>query len=711
MTRGQLVFECALALGLDYETVSGNELILMQRWHNRGVVDVLLKTHCYVDIGTMALQAGVTDYRIDSSILTVDNITLPDSSGAPYALDVVSMSDLIPYLDPSIAATVTPTKAAIEGTLLRVAPSPSSAITLTYIYVPKPTEIPADGTTGSDALDPSTAQYGGIPTEFHDAILTYMMWKGAEYDQPRNFDQGFVSDVARDELGPAQAYRMRTTSRSLTLRCASAAAGATARPTSGLARRHGGQRGVSRLPAVRRDGHAHRDLERGEHLPTQAVRRRRRRARHRHGRHDDRPVVAGLLAQHRDEELRHHPRRPLRRRARCRSGTTTRPACSRTSRRRSAAHRRSRASGTRGATTSCSATTTTRRVRPRCSTTGSRSAPSATRTRGRSPARAPRRSTSPRRSSPGLPLLNTTLVWGYNTVYSLTGDTPPPGGNLARKPLFQKNGTFDGRTVVPWRSYAIWANATGVFSSDGATFTDLTEAGGISNYYRSLVSGFAFTQGWSAVASILADRYVLTIRNAAGTVVTTLVCDLNRKVWTEWTNIQAGTSRSARPARARLSSEAARSGQRGLVYRVLSKPEDFPEEFTSWLPRWLAQNSNFQITAIQLPTVEKRRLVGATQEAQFAHGWVNFNAANEPAHYYKDAFGRVYVGGEIKSGTIGQSAFTLPAGYRPQEQIVMATASNDLFGEVVINTDGTVVPNVGSNVSFSLSGISFRQFA
>jgi hypothetical protein len=152
-------------------------------------------------------------------------------------------------------------------------------------------------------------------------------------------------------------------------------------------------------------------------------------------------------------------------------------------------------------------------------------------------------------------------------------------------------------------------------------------------------------------------------------------------------------------------------GQRGLVYRVLSKPEDFPEEFTSWLPRWLAQNSNFQITAIQLPTVEKRRLVGATQEAQFAHGWVNFNAANEPAHYYKDAFGRVYVGGEIKSGTIGQSAFTLPAGYRPQEQIVMATASNDLFGEVVINTDGTVVPNVGSNVSFSLSGISFRQFA
>jgi hypothetical protein len=139
----------------------------------------------------------------------------------------------------------------------------------------------------------------------------------------------------------------------------------------------------------------------------------------------------------------------------------------------------------------------------------------------------------------GVPLLNTQLIFGYTTVYSLTGDTPPPGGNLVRKPLFQANGTFDGRSVAAWRSYAIWANASGVFSSDGATFTDLTKGGGISNYYRSLVSGFAFSQGWSAVAQILYDRYVLTIRNASGALVTTLVCDLDRKVWTEWTNIPA----------------------------------------------------------------------------------------------------------------------------------------------------------------------------
>lgn len=182
MTRGELVFECSRALGLETDAAS-DELTLMQRWVNRGIVDLLLKTHAYTDIGLMALSANVTDYRIDSSVLTVDNITLIDSTGAPYALDVVSMTDLLPYLNPNVASTATPTKAAIEGTLLRIAPVPVSALTLTYIYVPKPTEITADGTTGSDSVDPSNATYGGIPTEFHDAILMYMMWKGAEYDQ------------------------------------------------------------------------------------------------------------------------------------------------------------------------------------------------------------------------------------------------------------------------------------------------------------------------------------------------------------------------------------------------------------------------------------------------------------------------------------------------------------------------------------------------
>jgi len=182
MNRGQLVFETSRSLGLD-DTAASDELILMQRWFNRGIVDILERTRCYVDIGTMALQANITDYRITSDILAVLNLTTPDQSGNPNTLDVIAMSDLIPMLSQSAAPSANPSYASVEGNLLRVAPAPSGAAVLTYYYVPKPTEASADGTTAADSADPSTATYGGIPTEYHDALLMYMIWRGAEFNQ------------------------------------------------------------------------------------------------------------------------------------------------------------------------------------------------------------------------------------------------------------------------------------------------------------------------------------------------------------------------------------------------------------------------------------------------------------------------------------------------------------------------------------------------
>lgn len=181
MIRGQIVFEVSRSLGLD-DTAGTDELTLMQRWVNRGIVDILMKTRCYMDLGTMTLQAGVTDYRIDTNILVVNQITVPDAAGNTVELDVINMNDILPYLSSQIATTTAPLYAAVEGTFMRVAPAPSSAAVMTYLYVPKPTEIPADGTTGSDSLDPSTATYGGIPTEYHDAIVDFVTWQAAEYD-------------------------------------------------------------------------------------------------------------------------------------------------------------------------------------------------------------------------------------------------------------------------------------------------------------------------------------------------------------------------------------------------------------------------------------------------------------------------------------------------------------------------------------------------
>lgn len=131
------------------------------------------------------------------------------------------------------------------------------------------------------------------------------------------------------------------------------------------------------------------------------------------------------------------------------------------------------------------------------------------------------------------------LVWGYGSTWMITGDTPPDGGNWATRDLFRQTGCMDGRTLVLYRDYAIWANNQGVFKSDGVTLTDLTKVGGISLYWRSLISSFNFQKGWSAAAGLDRGEYTISIFNASGTLVTTLKCDIERQTWHEFTNVPA----------------------------------------------------------------------------------------------------------------------------------------------------------------------------
>ncbi len=153
----------------------------------------------------------------------------------------------------------------------------------------------------------------------------------------------------------------------------------------------------------------------------------------------------------------------------------------------------------------------------------------------------------------GLQLRNVIIAWGYANTYMLTGDTPPPGGNLARRTLFNGNGCFDGRSVATHREYAIWANNAGVWRTDGATLTDLTKAGGITLFWRELVRGFSQQQGWKAAAGVYAGHYIITITSPAHGH-TTLVCDLDQQVWTTFTNFHSVmyAERSAGPGTALL---------------------------------------------------------------------------------------------------------------------------------------------------------------
>lgn len=91
------------------------------------------------------------------------------------------------------------------------------------------------------------------------------------------------------------------------------------------------------------------------------------------------------------------------------------------------------------------------------------------------------------------------------------------------------------------------------------------------------------------------------------------------------------------------------------------------------------------------------------------NSWVNFDTdTHNEAGYFRSQDGIVYLRGLIKSGTVGQTAFTLPAGYRPTRRMICVAISNGAIGRVDIEADGSVVINAGNNTYVSLDGISFR---
>jgi hypothetical protein len=162
-------------LGLSND-VGSDERALMETWANEGVIEVLLRTHCFIEIGDMSLTAGVSEYRLDDDILAIvgDRVTSTSRTGT---FEVVTLEEMIARqsINSAIDRTGT-TVVAMEGNLLIAYPTPSTGESIRYFYVPRPTPMTDDN------HDPSSAAYGGVPSEYHLAIQTYMLWQGAEYD-------------------------------------------------------------------------------------------------------------------------------------------------------------------------------------------------------------------------------------------------------------------------------------------------------------------------------------------------------------------------------------------------------------------------------------------------------------------------------------------------------------------------------------------------
>lgn len=179
MNRGQLVGRTGLKFGINVESDGDSkEIAFLQDTANEGVVDVLLKTHAYKQIGEMNLISGTSEYRLDSLILAIDDGrgSTPEGIG-PYQL--ITLSEMIDYQSVNPVGGGLRKLICIEGDLMIVAPTPGAGELLRFYYVPRPAQMTAD------THDPATSEYGGIPSEFHRAILSYMDWQVADYDDKR----------------------------------------------------------------------------------------------------------------------------------------------------------------------------------------------------------------------------------------------------------------------------------------------------------------------------------------------------------------------------------------------------------------------------------------------------------------------------------------------------------------------------------------------
>lgn len=110
---------------------------------------------------------------------------------------------------------------------------------------------------------------------------------------------------------------------------------------------------------------------------------------------------------------------------------------------------------------------------------------------------------------------------------------------MRQQTLFAGNGIMDSRTLVNTGSMAVWANSTGVYMTDGQSPINLTDQGQISRYWQENVSGFSTAAGWSAVAGLYQNWYIISVCNASGTLVISLACNLQTRRWISLGNIDA----------------------------------------------------------------------------------------------------------------------------------------------------------------------------
>jgi hypothetical protein len=151
----------------------------------------------------------------------------------------------------------------------------------------------------------------------------------------------------------------------------------------------------------------------------------------------------------------------------------------------------------------------------------------------------------------------------------------------------------------------------------------------------------------------------------------------------------------------------------------MGKTDFLPDEFKTWMPRYLRYLSALQVGKTQIPGVmgEVFRNVGDAGQPAFATPWRHYQAgasAYGKVRFYKDYQGIVHLEGVAETtATPGAGLiFNLPPGYRPSQQLIVGVQGSPGLARLEFLATGDIVlTGFGSYTSgnwVSLANIHFR---
>jgi hypothetical protein len=182
-------------IGLD-ETASGNDDTMLGYELNDAVRDFLLRTHCNVNRSETVLTEDTDDSEIPSSVLAILDLQIAGSDSAIWLPQRTTPAEIMRMRRSAWGAdSGTGRYYALNGSnLLMFHPSLVEGDTILMYYVPKPTEM------SSGTNDPASDTWGGIPVEYHPALVMYACWKMADYDDDSSSQMGMVYQQQYEKL-------------------------------------------------------------------------------------------------------------------------------------------------------------------------------------------------------------------------------------------------------------------------------------------------------------------------------------------------------------------------------------------------------------------------------------------------------------------------------------------------------------------------------